>query len=188
MFKAILSAIPGLGPLLAGGTAIVEAIAGNRAARDAAGHETDMATHAQFAAEFRQIKGRTWWDSLIDGLNRLPRPVIVGMVIAYFMTAWADPIEFQIINTSLGAVPENMWLIAGVIIAFYFTVREIQKGRETKRMALTAEAFDEQQRRISELRAQQHVESGAYDADMADDDTPLSNASIEEWNRRRGNG
>jgi hypothetical protein len=52
-------------------------------------------------------------------------------------------------------------------------------------MALSAEAFGEQQRRIDILRQTQHVASGTYSTEMADTSTPLSNRSIAEWNRRR---
>lgn len=185
MLKDILGAIPGVGGLLRLGIGAVETITGNQKDRDGQGHQSDMAVSKQFMAEFQQ-QNRNWFDSLIDGINRLPRPVIVVMVIAYFLTAWVDPIEFQVINLSLDGIPENMWWIAGAIITFFFGAREMGKSRDQKRMALSVGAFNEQQRRIKDLRAQQHVETWAYAADMADETKPLSNASIAEWNRRRG--
>ena len=184
MFKTLLNMIPGAGPILSAGIGLVETVTGNKRERDQQGHAADMAVSAQFAAEFRQ-NNRNFFDSLIDGLNRLPRPVIVVMVVLYFLTAWNDPTEFQIINLALDGVPERMWIIAGVIITFFFGARELSKARDQKRMALSAEAFNEQQRRIHDLRQQKHVETGAHDAEMADETKPLSNRSIEEWNRRR---
>ncbi|MBT4906503.1 MAG: hypothetical protein HOK98_11190 [Rhodospirillaceae bacterium] len=185
MLRSLLSFIPGIGPLLSAGTGIIDAVAGNRRERDTQGHQTDMAVQQQFAAEFRRLERRTWFDSLIDGFNRLPRPVIVAMIIGYFLAAWRDPAEFQIINTALDAVPERMWIIAGVIVTFYFGARELAKLRDQRRMALSAEAFGEQQRRIDLLRQTQHVATGAYASEMTDSATPLSNRSIAEWNRRR---
>lgn len=185
MLHRLLSFIPGIGPVLAAGTGIIDAVAGNRRERDTHAHLTDMAVQQQFATEFRRLERRTWFDSLIDGLNRLPRPVIVVMIIGYFLAAWRDPEEFQIINLSLDAVPERMWLIAGGIVTFYFGARELQKSRDQKKLALGAEAFAEQQRRINTLRQTKHVTSGTYSSELADEATPLSNRSIAEWNRRR---
>lgn len=187
MLRSLLSFIPGIGPLLAAGTGVIDAVAGNRRMRDTQVHLADMAVQQQFAAEFRRLERRTWFDSLIDGFNRLPRPAIVLMIILYFLAAWRDPEEFQIINTALDAVPERMWLIAGVIVTFYFGARELAKLRDQKKMALSAEAFGEQQRRIDILRQTQHVASGTYSTEMGNESTPLSNRSIAEWNRRRGN-
>ncbi len=186
MLRSLLSVIPGIGPLLAAGTGVIDAVAGNQRERDNQDHRTDMAVQQQFATEFRRLARRTWFDSLIDGFNRLPRPIIVAMIILYFLAAWRDPAEFQIINTALEAVPERMWIIAGVIVTFYFGARELAKLRDQKRLALSADAFGEQQRRIDILRQSQHVASGTYASEMTDDAVPLSNRSIAEWNRRRG--
>jgi hypothetical protein len=185
LLHRLLSFIPGIGPILAAGTGIIDAVTGNRRERDTQGHLADMTVQQQFAAEFRRLERRTWFDSLIDGLNRLPRPVIVVMIIGYFLASWRDPEEFQIINLSLDAVPERMWIIAGVIVTFYFGARELQKSRDQKNLALSAEAFAEQQRRIGILRQTQHVASGTYANEMADETAPLGNRSIAEWNRRR---
>ena len=185
MLRSLLSFIPGIGPLLAAGTGVIDAVAGNRREHDTQSHQADMAVQQQFATEFRRLERRTWFDSLVDGFNRLPRPVIVAMIMAYFLAAWRDPEEFQIINTALDAVPERMWIIAGVIVTFYFGARELAKLRDQRRMALSAAAFAEQQRRIDVLRQTQHVASGTYATEMADAAAPLSNRSITEWNRRR---
>lgn len=160
-------------------------ITGDKAAREAGYHEESMASHNQFAAEF-QVQNRTRLDSLIDALNRLPRPVIVAMVIYYFVVAVIDPQEFQIINLALDTVPESMWKIALVIVAFYFVAREFHYARN-KKMALSKGDFDEHMRRVKELRAAQEdpVEEEGYQSAMADTSKPLSNSVIEEWNRRQ---
>jgi len=180
----------GLVNLLGGG--IVETVrkgigmfTGDKAAREAGYHEESMASHNQFAAEF-QVQNRTWFDSLIDGLNRLPRPVIVGMVIYYFVTAVRDQLEFQKINIALDTVPPDMWQIALIIIAFYFVAREFQKSRD-KKMAMSKADFEEHMRRIKKLDAMQAppVDEEDFQAALADTSKPLSNAVIEEWNRRK---
>ena len=60
---------------------------GDKAEKEKSDSAENIATIGQFAAEF-QVENRTMFDSLIDGLNRLPRPAIVTMVIAYFNLSW----------------------------------------------------------------------------------------------------
>ncbi len=99
-----------------------------------------MAPHEQFAAEFRQLTKRTWWDSLIDGLNRLPRPVMVTLAIAYLISAWKDPATFAEINAGLATVPAEMWYLTSAIVGFYFAARELHhvRGKTSFRKAADA--------------------------------------------------
>ena len=105
----------------------------------------------QFSKEFRKLENRTWWDALVDGLNRLPRPVLVVMVLGYFGLAYGDPTEFQVLNTALDGVPDEAWFLLGAIVTFYFGARELDKNRG-KSLTLTKAQFADQQARIHELR------------------------------------
>ena len=71
--------------------------------------EQDMASLQQFAAEFQAREGRTWWDSLVDGLNRLPRPLITLGILAFFVLAPLEPVRFLEIaahgTTVIGSPP-----------------------------------------------------------------------------------
>jgi len=167
---------------------VVGTIWGDQSAKDAQGSSENMATYAQFAAEF-QVQNRTWFDSLIDGFNRLPRPVIVAMVIIYFFLSFHDPLLFQQINIGLDTVPDNMWIIACSIVSFYFVARELSKSRD-KKMALSAADFNAHMRQYDELDKRRQdrqpvIEDKKFHEAMADTSTPLSNAAITEWNRRR---
>lgn len=84
----------------------------------------------QFAAEFRE--NRTWFDTAIDGLNRLPRPVMALGTIGLFVYAAVDPVEFSILMQALELIPEPLWYLLGAIVAFYFGAREMQKIRENR--------------------------------------------------------
>lgn len=161
----------------------------NAEARSRRDHERAIATSAQYAAEFRYVENRNAFDSLVDGINRLVRPTIVYGVIALFVFAYVDPIEFQIMMESIGAIPEPLWYIMGAIVGFYFGSRELHKHRDTKKgLAAGKAAFDERQRRIDELRHAKDttVTEQTYQAAMADNSKPLTNAVILEWNRRNG--
>ena len=194
------------GGLLKGANRLVETVWGsaeNDAAR--AARRRARAT-SQFAGEFRRLAARTWWDAFIDGLNRLPRPTLVILVLGYFGLAYADPTEFQILNTALEGVPQPAWYLLGAIVTFYFGARELDKGRKAK-LALSEQAFAEQQARIAELRRRagdgegaaasasasgsggggSGMSDAAYENAMAGE-APLSERAIREWNRRHGDG
>ena len=82
--------------------------------------EQDMASLQQFAAEFQARDGRTWWDSLVDGLNRLPRPLITLGILAFFVLAPLEPVRFLEIARAYQMMPDGFWALLSVIIAFYF--------------------------------------------------------------------
>ena len=85
----------------------------------------------QFADEFGS--DRTWWDSLINGLNRLPRPIMVFMVITYFYLSFGNPTLFQKINGGLETIPDHMWYICLGIVGFYFPLRTTEKLMKRRR-------------------------------------------------------
>lgn len=96
----------------------------NEAARDhverLALSQQDLASLEQFAAEFHAREGRTWWDSFIDGLNRLPRPLITLGILAFFVLAPLQPVRFLEIARAYQMMPDGFWALLSVIIAFYF--------------------------------------------------------------------
>lgn len=82
--------------------------------------EQDMAALQQFAAEFHARERRTWWDSLVDGLNRLPRPLITLGILAFFVLAPLEPVRFLEIARVYQLMPDGFWALLSVIVAFYF--------------------------------------------------------------------
>jgi|GEM_PF-1164548 len=137
-----------VGRVLGGGNEIIRTLKGSQAERDAQDADRFTAGMAAYAAEWN---GQGWWNRFWDGINRMPRPLLLVLILCYFVLAYIDPIEFQVLNTTLGTVPETMWEMLKWMVGFYFLAREIQKGRD-KKMALSPAAFAEVQRRIAELR------------------------------------
>ncbi|MEM8951138.1 MAG: 3TM-type holin [Pseudomonadota bacterium] len=80
----------------------------------------DLASLEQFAAEFKSKRTSTGWDSFVDGLNRLPRPLITLGILGLFILAPADPIRFLEIARAYQIMPEGFWALLSIIIAFYF--------------------------------------------------------------------
>lgn len=86
----------------------------------------------QFAAEFIQPR-RGMFDRLVDGLNRLPRPMLALGTIWLFVTAMHSPETFAAGMEGLALVPEPLWWLMGAIVSFYFGARHQAKGQEFQR-------------------------------------------------------
>ena len=77
----------------------------------------------QMGQEFAHAPG-TWFDSFVNGLNRLPRPAMTFGVLGMFVYAMADPDGFSLRMEGLQAVPEPLWWFLGAVVSFYFGARE----------------------------------------------------------------
>jgi len=87
---------------------------------------------AQHGAEFSHSrKGR--FDRFMDGLNRLPRPMLALGTLGMFVVAMVDPIWFASRMQGLALVPEPLWWLLGAIVSFYFGARHQFKGQEFQR-------------------------------------------------------
>jgi hypothetical protein len=64
------------------------------------------------------------FDSMVDGLNRLPRPMLALGTLGLFGYAMIDPEGFGARMVGLGTVPEPLWWLLGAIVSFYFGARE----------------------------------------------------------------
>jgi len=138
-------------------------------------HEAVADALAQFAAEFGAR--RSWWDALIDGLNRLPRPLMAFGTIALFAAAMTDPVWFAARMAGLQAVPEPLWYLLGAIVGFFFGARELHKAREVRvpspdRIRATVEAI-----RQIEAVGQPEPVPGAR---MLDGDDPEDNPALRD--------
>jgi hypothetical protein len=155
---------------------VKSAFSGNRAQQDAQQSEKFLAGLQAYSAEFAPRENRTWWDSLWDGINRMPRPLIVIGIFWYFSMAYRNPKEFQVLNVALDTVPERMWWIMSAVVSFYFVAREFQKSRDTK-MALSDTEFQKVQQRIATLRAK--------DDELPPKEPGYVNPSIAEWKQKQ---
>jgi len=85
--------------------------------------EAQMAALNQMGAEF-DSPGTGWFDRAVNGLNRLPRPMLAFGTIGLFIYAMVDPVRFAARMVGLNAVPEPLWWLLGAVVAFYFGARE----------------------------------------------------------------
>lgn len=198
------SAIPGIGSLIKGAGGAVKDVAhvwkedaeagAQRAhAERMALSEQDMASLQQFAAEFHAREGRTWWDSLVDGLNRLPRPLITLGVLAFFVLAPYDPAYFLEIAKAYEVIPDGFWALLGVVVAFYFGGRMQIKRQDMAVKGHAVQAAKDliaMRRELREMRQQDRAgQPSAGNPDATEPTEPSKpiepNRVIEEWQRRR---
>lgn len=111
---SILAGIPLVGDL-------IKTVFGSKQERDSYQADASSAVYKQFANEFGH--GKTWWDSLIDGLNRLPRPIMTFGTIWIFYFAVSDPVNFAISARALSAMPKEGWYILGAVVTFWFAAK-----------------------------------------------------------------
>jgi Holin of 3TMs, for gene-transfer release len=116
----------------------------------------DLSALEQFAAEFQPHPERTRWDAFIDGLNRVPRPLITLGVLAFFLLAPLDPLRFAQIARAYELMPEGFWALLSIIVAFYFGGRMQLKRQD---MAIRGGALEVVRELLALQRAAQEHEA-----------------------------
>jgi Holin of 3TMs, for gene-transfer release len=146
----------------------------------------DLASLEQFAAEFQPRARRTRWDSFVDGLNRLPRPLITLSVGAFFVLAPLDPLRFAQVARAYELMPDGFWALLSVIVAFYFGGR-MRLNRND--MAIKGGALAAAHEVLAIQRAKREHDEAArarlpHSDEAAAPDGP-ANHVVETWKRRR---
>jgi hypothetical protein len=83
----------------------------------------------QFSGEFAAPK-QGWFDRVMDGLNRLPRPALALGTLGLFVAAMVDPLWFTARMQGLALVPQPLWWLMGAIVSFYFGARQQMKTQQ----------------------------------------------------------
>jgi hypothetical protein len=160
------------------------------AGRDVARAEAAL---AQYAAEFAGA-GRSRFDQVIDGLNRIPRPAMALGTLALFVAAMVNPIWFASRMQGIALVPEPLWWLLGAIVGFYFGARHQTKGQEFQRsiaetLARTAQVTEgiaalnalEAGSGLPRTRSDTSFGAQVEEAEVIDIDSPEPNAALAEW-------
>ena len=157
-----------------------EVFVGNRAERDAAESRRFEATVGQFTGEFA-APGGSLFDSFVNGLNRLPRPLLALSTLGLFAYAMIDPSGFSLRMQGLGLVPEPLWWLLGAIVSFYFGARELHHQRARQSLAgIAVRAAG----RPAALAAPGTAKN-TRPAKAAKAVDPDQNAAVEEWRALR---
>ncbi|PIB24830.1 methionine synthase I [Amylibacter kogurei] len=82
----------------------------------------------QYAQEFT-LAPMGLFNSFVNGLNRLPRPMLAFGTMGLFVFAMINPAAFSLRMVGLNQVPEPLWWLLGAIVSFYFGAREMHHFR-----------------------------------------------------------
>lgn len=145
----------------------VEVFRPNAEAQSKRGFDLDSATLNQMAAEFADRENRGRFDRLMDGVNRLPRPMLVLGVFGILVWTSVDPIAAAQVFTSWAIIPTEFWYVVLAIVTFYFGGRYQTKVHQMQaRLANVAAGVPAVMQTISELedlRADAPVTPGVAD-------------------------
>lgn len=136
MIGRILGAPAATAALGQAATTVAEVFTPNATKRMEAAQEAYLKALEQFGGEFQHPR-EGWFDHLVNGLNRLPRPLLAFGTIALFVHAMVDPEGFARRMTGLNQVPEPLWWLLAAIVGFYFGAREAHHLRARPRLAAT---------------------------------------------------
>jgi len=144
----------------------------------------------QFAAEFA-ARQRGWFDRLMDGLNRLPRPALALGTLGLFVSAMFDPIWFAARMQGIALVPEPLWWLLGVVVSFYFGARHQFKSQEFQRSIAGTLAQTPQV--VGHLQALRDLRVSTMNTATTGPNAALSlaailpdeNAALQEWRQFR---
>jgi hypothetical protein len=140
----------------------------------------------QYGAEFAvaRVGG---FDRFMDGVNRLPRPMLALGTLGLFISAMVNPLWFSERMQGIALVPEPLWWLLGVIVSFYFGARHQMKSQEfTKQIVGTMNQVPQVIENIENLRALRF--DSIRVADTREDArletaaiTPGQNAALYDW-------
>lgn len=137
----------------------------------------------QFGAEFG---GEGMFNRFMDGLNRLPRPLMAFGVLALFVAAMVDPAWFGARMTGLALVPDPLWMVIGAIVAFYFGSRHSEKRLAIGAARHVAEVAAQVPRVVGAVREIEALtpragEAGTDARAALDAIDPGENLALQEW-------
>jgi len=159
---------------------VAEVFVGNRAEREAAIETRLAGAVSQFEGEFASA-GALWFDRFVNGLNRLPRPMLALGTLGLFVYAMAEPAGFSTRMQGLGLVPEPLWWLLGAIVSFYFGARELHHQRVRTSLTLPRAAATSAAGPVAATTPMTLKAPDTKSAAHAGD--PEFNAAVEEWRR-----
>ena len=183
----IISTLAGLGGLMRDAGQLTTVVRGNKGEEAKAEHLEHMAALSQLGSEFA-IERTSWFDILIDGLNRLPRPALAMGTLGLFIYAMADPIGFASRMQGLELVPDPLWWLLGAIVSFYFGARELHYFRD-RRPKVSLDNLMDVTRRRDIIEGMRPIEPGAPESvdpprverSAVRDQGVDGNAALEAW-------
>jgi len=114
-------------------TNVAEVFVPNATRKMEAAHDAYIAALGEYGAEYQYVRDG-FFDRFVNGLNRLPRPMLALGTLGLFIYAMVDPASFTTRMVGLNYVPEPLWWLLAAIVGFYFGAREAHYFRQTARI------------------------------------------------------
>ncbi|SMF56089.1 Holin of 3TMs, for gene-transfer release [Alteromonadaceae bacterium Bs31] len=181
-----------IGDALKGGKDVAEVFVENKENKGQRQHaeqmadvNRDLASLSQFSDEFHSRQNRTWWDSFVDGLNRLPRPLLTIAIVSFFVLAPLDPARFLEIAKAYELMPPGYWALLSIIIGFYFGGRMQLKAQDFTIKKSAVQAAKELVQIKKEFRQldddKESTESKIFDTAKVSAGKVLKNSVVQQW-------
>jgi hypothetical protein len=178
--------------IIKGGKNVAEAFTVNKEKGGEPEHEEnivdigrDIVALKQFTAEFHSQQNLNRWDSFVDGLNRLPRPILAIAIIGFFVLAPVSPERFLLIAKAFKIMPAGYWALLSVIVGFYFGGRMQIKSQDITIKQNAVQAAKELVSKRKEFRQidadDESVESKIFETVVKDGEAVLKNKVVERW-------
>lgn len=154
--------------------------------------EYNQAALAQYAAEYAPRNNRTWFDSLVDGLNRLVRPVITLSVLGVIPATMMWPEEMAVAFAALALLPAGYWALVSIITSFYYGGRMQIKAQDFTKSINDAVAraplMIENMRRLRNELTPGEAEDDSDDmaVELSTPEPDTENRAISEWREEQG--
>jgi hypothetical protein len=120
-------------------TGVAEVFTPNATRKMEAAHEAYMAALSAYGAEFQYARPGLF-DRFVNGINRLPRPMMALGTLGLFGYSMVDPAGFSQRMIGLDTVPEPLWWLLAAIVSFYFGAREAHYFRTGPRRVVASSA------------------------------------------------
>ena len=202
----ILSSILGINPekILDSASGLAKIFVGDKSERESNTHSEQESAfdvlQAEAAAQSRE--NRNWFDSLIDGINRIPRPLGFFSVIGILIWCPIDPASFANAMVSYQLVPEWLALIVGQVFLMFYGGRLLENWKMkpvdpkvTASVLAQLKTTNQQQKEtvshnntgvsqsaVEPLVSAKPIDDKEYKKEMADTSRPLSLDSLVKWN------
>jgi hypothetical protein len=121
--------------LASAATQVAEVFVPNATRRMELSAEAYHAALDEHGEEFKHVRPG-FFDRFVNGLNRMPRPMLALGTLGLFVYAMVDPASFAERMVGLAYVPEPLWWLLGAIVSFYFGAREAHYFRSSQARAL----------------------------------------------------
>ena len=129
MIDRLIGVAPTVTALGSAATGMAEVFTQNATRRMELDEEAYARAITQYGQEFT-LAPTGWFDIFVNGLNRVPRPLLALGTLGLFIYSMVDPDGFGLRMQGLQLVPEPLWWLLGAIVGFYFGAREAHHFRD----------------------------------------------------------